>query len=225
MGRYRGKSVEGKVDIESTGLGGAKLLSSPLAAIVSEFDVHARTLKAVETPLTMLMRLAVRNDGSEADEALILTLWTGLLVQYARCFDPTNKKHRLDEKKCFAGYDTLSRSHENVMEIRSKHLAHDVNGFRFCDIGVQVLPDGSMGELIRAFFHALPSGDDLVNLEKLASHAGKFAVAERDEAKRLLILELHRLTAEERMALPNMTYDNLHRTPIKRPRRAQPAAK
>lgn len=210
--------MNGKLDLLGAGYVDPRKLEGDDAESVAELDVHARTLRSLAHVLPQLLRLLSEPEGEERD-AVIAALWTGTVIWYARCFDTTNR-HALKADQVFPD-DVVQQAHTSAAVMRSKHLAHDVNGFRFCAVGVERNPEGEPGRLIRAFGEHIPGEADVLILKYLAQEAFVYAERQRSSHAQRLIDAINRLSADELGALPPMVFEGLHDAPVKVPRRSQ----
>lgn len=215
--RQKITSKDGKLDLKGVGYSDPRLLKGETAEAVAELDVHVRTLRSISTILPRVADLVIQPRTDES-EAMLLALWTGAVVRYARCFDTTNR-NALKAAEVFPE-EELQTAHTEAFEMRSKHLAHDVNGFRFCAIGVERLPDGTMGRLIRAFAEHLPSLADLHILTILAERAYIYAEEKRVLYVRDLKKNLSKMLPGDFDRLAAMEFTDLHKIPVKSARRS-----
>lgn len=216
--RTRHRTEGGSFDLSASGYPHLRSVGSPNAKRMAEMDVHVRTLSMVMRTMPTLSALVPKNGDTEHNEAMIIALWTSAVIQYARCFDSSYGKG-LPANKVFSDIPELLEHHEEVMTVRSKHLAHDVNSWRLADVSVQVFPDGELGELVRPFVFRIPSADEATLLLLLLSRAHTYALAERMALKKAVVGELRKKTVAERLSLPELRYEEMHTIPIKRARR------
>jgi hypothetical protein len=216
--RTRHRTDGGSFDLAANGYPHLRIVGSPNAKRMAEMDIHVRTLAMVMRTIPTLDALVPTGGDTEHNEAMIIALWTSAVIQYARCFETSYGKG-LQAAKVFADNAELLEYHEEVMTVRSKHLAHDVNAWRLADVSVQVFPDGELGELVRPFVFRLPSTSETTLLLLLITRAHAYALAERLAIKETVVRELRKKSAEERLSLPELRYEELHSIPVKRARR------
>lgn len=214
--RKRIRTINGHIDLGRAGFGDVRRLDVPLAGMIAEMDIHVRTLEALSSPLSFLLKLLAEPADLQNDD-LIASVWTGAIIQYCRCFEPSYKKGLVAED-VFPEEPALA-SHRNALHLRSKHLAHDVNGYRFCHVGVEVSEDGDLGNVVRSFGQHAPAIEDVAALLGLALRAAAHATVRRRELTRELAKELHSKSPSELLALPSLHYEGLNRTPLLRSRR------
>lgn len=156
-------------------------------------EEDARLLRAVPWPEAeqLATLLSIRNDlifvqnctriayevlekeGSSAHQTVVRGLWNAGLVAYSRAFATGKRGWRLTENDVDAvehdGDKGLLNIHKFMMDTRSKYVAHSVNGFESCQVGVTAAEDGSGAEMSWGYMHyTSPEKDGILTLGVLA---------------------------------------------------------
>ncbi len=164
-----------------------------IAGVVNDLSFAARAVA----------RLLAIPEKTRDDYTLTRALWSSALIAYIRCF---SKGTRYSLKPTI--FSTIPKAdlahkylvaHKYFKYLRDKHIAHPVNAFEDCGVGLTVDPGTtevlSVGELL--LFHLTPNEHDLKVFQSLTKHALQCAEAERQRLRSVVIAEARELSKQE----------------------------
>lgn len=187
--------------VQHSGYAHTRAYDGPGAQSLAELGVHHRTLSRCQVCLKHYFSLIAANGGNPNahEEAVEETMLTGLIVEYARTFG--SGPGQLDPKSIFdSGKE--SQRHEWFMTQRSKHLAHDVNGWRDCKIGILFDDDFVPQHLSSAVSQSLFAPFVLEDFSLLVDKALAYTIDRIQAESNSLIRTIARLPRARREGLP-----------------------
>ncbi len=114
------------------------LLEGPRAKALADLGAVAQDLKFVMRCCTKLAR-EMREDPD--DSVLLQALFTAAVITYARCFNSGKRGGLNDSDLTKLGLEGDPRGfHRQVMDMRSKHIAHSANPFEMTSVGAVLSP-------------------------------------------------------------------------------------
>ena len=138
---------------------------------------------------------------TDADEAFEEVVLSGIIVEYARCFDGQSLA-RLDASAVFL--DAHDRKHHDwFMTQRSTHVAHDTSDWRGTIVVVHLDQDGSPVGVGRAVMQGVLSGDRLGQLETLIASALNYVERDASDETKRVFEAVSAMTVTQRLALPD----------------------
>jgi hypothetical protein len=108
---------------------------------------------------------------AESPEEIVAdVLFQGAVISYCRAFFG-NPKTGLQTSDLYGTSKWLLGLHDHVWALRSKHYAHDVNGFRDAGVGLCISPNGSQFKVASQIYKMTPPPEFLRDFLKLLDHA------------------------------------------------------
>lgn len=104
------------------------------------------------------------------EETLVEVLLAGAIVCYTRAFGSSGEIE-LNKQKIFGASRRMSDLHQHVYDLRSKHIAHDVNGFRDVGVGICISPDNSKFDISYQLHKRTPPPEFLSDFLGLLDYA------------------------------------------------------
>lgn len=142
-------------------------------------------------------RLLAIPEKARDDNTLTRALWSSALIAYIRCFSE-GVRYSL-KPTIFSATPGADVAHEFFRNLRNKHIAHPVNAFEGCGVGLLVSPDtmevSGVGELL--LFQITPSEQNLKVFQSLTQHALQSANAECQRLRSVVIAEGRKLSKQE----------------------------
>lgn len=142
-------------------------------------------------------RLLAMPEKTRDDITLTRALWSSALIAYMRCFSP-GVRYSL-KPTIFSTVPGADAAHQFFSDLRNKHVAHPVNAFEDCGVGLLVDPGTAQvlhaGELL--LFQLTPGEQNLKVFQSLTKHALEWAEAERQRLRTVVIAEGRKLSEQE----------------------------
>ena len=131
------------------------------------------------------------------DHTLTRALWSSALIAYIRCFS-SGVRYSL-KPTIFSAIPDADVAHKFFSDLRNRHIAHPVNAFEDCAVGLGVPPGTTevlfVGEVL--LFHLTPGEPNLKVFERLTQHALQWAEAERQRLRSVVKAEACELSKQE----------------------------
>jgi len=142
-------------------------------------------------------RLLAIPEKARDDNTLTRALWSSALIAYMRCFSE-GVRYSLNPT-IFSAIPAADVAHQFFRDLRNKHIAHPVNAFEDCGVGLLVPPDttevSGVGELL--WFQVTPDEQKMKVFQSLTQHALQWANAERQRLTSVVIAEGRKLSKQE----------------------------
>lgn len=139
---------------------------------------------------------------AESPEELVAdVLFQGAVIAYCRAFFG-NPKAGLQTSDLYGTSKWLLGLHDHIWGLRSKHYAHDVNGFRDAGVGLCISPDGSQFKVSSQIYKMTPPPEFLRDFLKLLDHALAYCKGLTSALNEILHQYVDSLGPEASKALP-----------------------
>jgi hypothetical protein len=185
-----------------------RVWNTAAASRLAAFSLHLSDIKGAEDGMALLNDLVNKRvwDASTSEQraGAAHTIFEGVVFGYCRCFDPTRKANRLDVNEVLAGNTKAQKFHEELWAMRSKHYAHDVNGYRDALVAVRVDDGSNKIDVLR--FKMEPDESVVRNMARLLRDARSFVEAEVSRLASIVENELSSVAKAERAALPEAKF-------------------
>ncbi|SET78159.1 hypothetical protein [Variovorax sp. OV084] len=193
-----GLSIEGYPDaVKVVKVGGEK------AWKLADFSLHINDLKFSRECLEVLNAPA---------ESLFLrqALWRSAVIHYTKCF-ATGVRRKLTPGAIYAGQPPLAlEAQKYFLELRNKHLAHDISNFLSVEVGAGINKEGQEFKVARVFcpvFEVETLNDgNFNNLKLLVDHAIEWVDVERDRLCVAITSDLEKESWKNLIARDQMTF-------------------
>jgi hypothetical protein len=124
------------------------LLEGPRAKALADLGAVVQDLKFVMRCCAKLIRAM---DEDPQDDVLMQALFTAAVITYARCFNTGKRGGLNDSDLTKLGFEGDPRGfHRQVMDMRSKHVAHSVNPFEMISVGAVLSPPDARPRRVEA---------------------------------------------------------------------------
>ncbi len=135
------------------------------------------------------------------EELVADVLFQGAVISYCRAFFG-NPKAGLQTSNLYGTSEWLLGLHDQIWGLRSKHYAHDVNGFRDAGIGLCISPDGSQFTVSSQIYKMTPPPEFLRDFLKLLDHAQAYSKGLTNALNEILHQYVDSLGPDASKALP-----------------------
>jgi hypothetical protein len=179
------------------------LLDGHHAKLLAELGAVQQDIKFV---LACCVRLAAALADEQADGVMVQALFTAAVITYARCFNGGKRSGLGEGDLAKLGLDGDVRGfHKQVLDMRSKHVAHSVNPFEMIKVGAVLSPPDAdprqvEGIAVMTARHIAFDADGIRQLHEICKRLSDRVIAKRaeylqaaamDEARGITIDELY----------------------------------
>jgi hypothetical protein len=181
-------------------------LDGPKAARLAGLALHRSDLSFASGCLAAL--------NKAIDPTVRSALWRCAIIYYAKCFDQSESRAKLDAKKVFAGCEEVTLlEHQFFEDFRDKNLVHDENAFSQCVPAAVINRPEEQCKIAKvvcatATFDVLGQ-DSFANLTSLIGRVNAWLEAQFDALCNILAAELEAETYDQLLAREDVQ----HRAP------------
>ena len=187
------------------GLLPVRCIDHPLVAKVERLQLSRSDFESVVLALEHILTLPDEGPNTPS-ETVIDVLFQGAVICYCRAFQG-EKLHALKAPDVYGHSTAELNFHERIWALRSKHYAHDVNGFRDAGVGLCVSPDGKRFTIASGKFRLMPPPELLRVFLTLAHRAFEFCQKQIDEVGDILMRYVDLIGPHKTMLAPYLGLD------------------